>query len=139
MPILAAINSKNHTTHPPTHPHTHTHTHACACAHTYKVNTVSWHLHGETVENIKTASAKKAGLQAHIQTQTSQLRHKSDYYLLHLVACTKHFKEVKNKKHSYCVQRTVAEWYHSKTISCIREKGMFKLFHLLQRLVYNNE
>lgn len=39
--------------------------------------------------------------------RTSQLRHKSDYYLLqHLVACTKHFKAVKNKKHSYHVQGT---------------------------------
>jgi hypothetical protein len=54
--------------------------------------------------------------------RTSQLRYKSDYYLLHLVACTKHFKAVKNKKHSYCVQGTVAEQYHSKTTSFITEK-----------------
>lgn len=41
MPVLAAINSKNHT---PTHPHTHIR--AYACAHTYKVNMVSWYLCG---------------------------------------------------------------------------------------------
>ena len=43
IPVLAAINSKNHI-HPPTHTQTHTHTCVRACVHTYKVNTVSWHL-----------------------------------------------------------------------------------------------
>lgn len=107
-PILAATNSKNHIPLPP-----HTHTRACArvhtFVHTYKVNTVSWHLVERLWKTPKLPQPRKLNSRLIFRPRTTQLRHKSDYYLLHLVACTKHFKAVKNKKHSYCVQGTVAE------------------------------
>jgi hypothetical protein len=116
-------------THTPTHPHTHIQGEHSKLA-------LAWRDCGKP-QNCLSQESWPPG--SYSDPWTSQLRHKSDYYLVHLVACTKHFKAVKNKKHSYCVQRTVAKWYHSNTMSCIREKGMFKLFHLLQSLIYNTE
>jgi len=88
IPVLAAINSKNHI---PTHVPPHTHTHARACVHTYKVNTVSWHL----VERL--SQPRKLASRLIFRPRTPQLRHKSDYYLLHLVACINTSRQSKTK------------------------------------------
>ena len=67
-PILAATNSKNHIPLPPPHTHTRARARAHIRAHIQGEHS-KLALGGETVENTKTASAKKAELQAHIQTQ----------------------------------------------------------------------